>query len=153
MESVVQKVNGSFWRGRMIRAAVHKPRTNAPSSTLFFNRVPLDATDAELGEAFGDLEGTARLRIASDRETGKLRGFGHVDFETVEEAQKAREMLMGRKIRDQTIYFDYSTSKTDASRGPKKQALRHTLRDMDNWSGDAGAEGGETTGGERKSDF
>ncbi|SPO04248.1 uncharacterized protein DNG_06931 [Cephalotrichum gorgonifer] len=139
MQAVVKKVNGSFWHGRMIKASPSNrtaPRrfTNPPATTIYFSRLPTDATDEELGSLFSHVDGHPRLRIMKEQSTGQLRGFGFADFTTVEEATEARGALMGKKIRGQTIYVDFAVppGQHRANRETRERALKS---DLENWGG------------------
>jgi RNA recognition motif-containing protein len=58
------------------------------------------STDESALEALFGSEGrqVASVRILSDRETGRSRGFGFVEMATPEDAQKAIEALNGREL-------------------------------------------------------
>ena len=47
--------------------------------------------------------------VATDRETGRSRGFGFVTFETVDQAQAAVDGLNGQDLDGRDIRVDFST--------------------------------------------
>ena len=51
-------------------------------------------------EQFGDVE---FVRVVTDRETGRSRGFGFVTFTNREDAEKAIEELDGKELDGRTI--------------------------------------------------
>jgi RNA recognition motif-containing protein len=66
-------------------------------TTLYVGNLPFSATEAELRGLFeqhGTVEG---VKIISDRETGRPRGFGFVDMPGAD-AQKAIEQMNGYEM-------------------------------------------------------
>lgn len=53
------------------------------------------------------------VKIIKDRETGKSKGFGFVEFENVENAKAAKEALDGAEIEGRTIKVDYAVEKQE----------------------------------------
>lgn len=74
-----------------------------PSATLFVGNLAYEATEAELEDAFAEF-GPVTPRLGRDRETGRSRGYAHLDFPSVEAATKAMSLqgeleIMGRPVR------------------------------------------------------
>eukprot|EP00036_Acanthoecidae_sp_10tr_P011140 CAMPEP_0182925860 /NCGR_PEP_ID=MMETSP0105_2-20130417/10701_1 /TAXON_ID=81532 ORGANISM="Acanthoeca-like sp., Strain 10tr" /NCGR_SAMPLE_ID=MMETSP0105_2 /ASSEMBLY_ACC=CAM_ASM_000205 /LENGTH=330 /DNA_ID=CAMNT_0025063727 /DNA_START=26 /DNA_END=1014 /DNA_ORIENTATION=+ len=67
-----------------------------PADTLFVGNLAFNVTEDEMYSFF---EGATNCRVATDRNTGEPRGFGHVSFGTVEEAQKAMDTLAGSDLK------------------------------------------------------
>ena len=64
---------------------------------LYVGNLPFTAEESQLEAMFaGDGRQVASVRILSDRETGRSRGFGFVEMATEEDAQKAIEALNGK---------------------------------------------------------
>jgi RNA recognition motif-containing protein len=49
-----------------------------------------------------------------DRETGKSRGFGFVEFNSVEDAVKAKDAMDGVELDGRAIKVDFAQEKRDA---------------------------------------
>jgi RNA recognition motif-containing protein len=47
----------------------------------------------ELKDIFGEFGEVVFARVITDRETGKSRGFGFLEFANIEDAKKAKEEL------------------------------------------------------------
>ena len=62
---------------------------------LFVGNLPWDATDGELREAFGAFGPVNSVKVVTDRETGKPRGFAFVEFQNREDGEKAIESMNG----------------------------------------------------------
>lgn len=70
---------------------------------LFVGSLPWAVDDQKLGDLFSQFGNVASAVVLKDRMTGRSRGFGFVEMENDEEAQKALEALNnsdmdGRKI-------------------------------------------------------
>src|SRR4051794_37295968 len=63
---------------------------------LFVGNLPFTAEESALSELFAaDGRQVTSVRILSDRDTGRSRGFGFVEMANPEDAQKAIEALNG----------------------------------------------------------
>ena len=80
------------------------------SSTVFVGNLPWDATEDNLRETFSSAGQVVGVRIAVDRETQKPRGFGHVEFSSAEEAQKAVQELNGFDFGGRELRVDLGSS-------------------------------------------
>ncbi len=65
---------------------------------LYVGNLPYSATEDELRSLFEQHGPTTSVAVITDRETGRSRGFGFVEFETEEAAEKAREALDGQDM-------------------------------------------------------
>jgi RNA-binding protein Musashi len=54
---------------------------------LFVGNISFDATETQLRTHFEQIANVSKATIVMDRETGKPRGFGFVEFETEKGAQ------------------------------------------------------------------
>lgn len=52
-----------------------------------------------------------RFRLATDRETGRHRGFGHIDFKDAESAERAIKELNGLRVMGRELRVDFPTKK------------------------------------------
>ena len=64
------------------------------TKTIYFGNLPWRITDAELADAVAKYAEVTSARIATDRETGRSRGFGFVEVED-EKAQAVIDALNG----------------------------------------------------------
>lgn len=65
------------------------------SSKLYVGNLPFTATDESLEDIFAAHGTVLSARVITDRETGRSRGFGFVEFENGEDADKAMRALDG----------------------------------------------------------
>jgi RNA recognition motif-containing protein len=68
------------------------------NSKLYVGNLPFNATDDDLENAFGAHGPVTSARVITDRDTGRSRGFGFVEFENETDAQAAQEALDGQDL-------------------------------------------------------
>lgn len=71
---------------------------------LFVGGLPFTTTDDELQAAFADFGTVASAKVITDRETGRSRGFGFVEFESDDEGKAAIDGLDGKELGGRTIH-------------------------------------------------
>jgi cold-inducible RNA-binding protein len=65
---------------------------------IYVGNMSFDMTEEDLRQAFGEFGEVSSVRIITDRETGRPRGFGFVEMSDDEAAKKAMEALNGKDI-------------------------------------------------------
>jgi len=65
---------------------------------LFIGNLSFDTTDDSLKTAFAEHGNVVSARVITDRETGRSRGFGFVEFETADEAAAAMKAMDGVNV-------------------------------------------------------
>ncbi|TFY55900.1 hypothetical protein EVJ58_g7962 [Rhodofomes roseus] len=93
---------------RESRAQAFGDSQSSPSATLFVGNLSWDATEDILWETFSEYGEVKSVRMPTDRETGKPKGFGYVEFSDVDLAKKAFEGAAGAEIAGREIRLDYS---------------------------------------------
>ena len=68
------------------------------SNRLYVGNLPFHATEDLLSQHFASCGGVTSVSVVLDRETGRSRGFGFIDMESAEAAQKAIAELDGRDM-------------------------------------------------------
>ena len=71
------------------------------SKNLYVGNLPFSATADDLREAFSAFGTVTRASVASDRETGRSRGFGFVEMENG--AEEAIASLNGSQFQGRTL--------------------------------------------------
>ena len=79
-----------------------------PATTLFVGNLSFDTTEDGLWEVFGEYGEVKSVRLPTDRETGRPKGFGYVEYVDLESAKKAHEGLSGTEIGGRPVRLDYS---------------------------------------------
>lgn len=62
---------------------------------LYVGNLPFTATEQDLGDAFAQFGTIESVKIITDRDTGRSKGFGFVEMSTPEEAQECINQLNG----------------------------------------------------------
>lgn len=70
---------------------------------LFVGSLSWDTTDDSLRNFFAQVGTVASARVITDRQTGRSRGFGFVEYESDEEAKRAMEELTGKELDGRAI--------------------------------------------------
>ena len=68
----------------------------------------------DLKDAFKEFWEVLHAKIIKDRETGKSRGFGFVEFATVEDAAAAKEAMDGAELDGRAIKVDFAQEREQA---------------------------------------
>ena len=70
---------------------------------LFVGNLSWEASQGDLEAAFGAFGQVASVKIMTDRETGKPRGFAFVDMPNDAEAQKAIQGMNGKEVKGRPL--------------------------------------------------
>lgn len=73
---------------------------------LFVRNLPYSMTEAKLRAIFEAVGKVVSVKIVTDRLTGKSRGFGFVEMETNDDADKAIRELKGKEIDGRALDLD-----------------------------------------------
>ena len=65
---------------------------------LYVGNLPFSATEQELTDHFASVGSVTSVKIISDRDTGRSKGFAFVEYETDEDAQAAIERFNGQEF-------------------------------------------------------
>ena len=70
---------------------------------IYVGNLSFDTTERELESAFGSYGTVSTARIATDRDTGRARGFGFVEMPNAAEAQAAISGMNGKELQGRTL--------------------------------------------------
>ncbi|KAH3002989.1 hypothetical protein KXV73_001279, partial [Aspergillus fumigatus] len=102
------------------RARNFGDQTSPESDTLFVGNIPFSANEDSVSELFGQSGTIVGIRLPTDPESGRPKGFGYVQFSSVDEARQAFNDLNGAELNGRPVRLDFSTprpSNGDAPRG------------------------------------
>jgi RNA recognition motif-containing protein len=63
--------------------------------SIYIGNLPYQVTEADISETFGEYGTVKRVQLPTDRETGRMRGFGFVEMSSDNEETAAIEALDG----------------------------------------------------------
>jgi len=72
--------------------------------SIYVGNIPYSVEEKDISEIFSEYGSVKRIHLPTDRESGRMRGFGFVEMESESEEEKAIEELngadwMGRELR------------------------------------------------------
>lgn len=85
---------------------------------LFVGSLAYGATEDQLREFFEAAGTVVSAKIITDRETGRSKGFGFVEMESDEEAQKAINDLNGKDLAGRPIAINIARPMENRDRRP-----------------------------------
>ncbi len=86
------------------------------ASKLYVGGLPYSTTDQELKELFEAFGTVTSATVIMDRESGRSKGFGFVEFESAEEAQAAIKALDGSDFGGRKIVVNEARPREDRPR-------------------------------------
>ncbi|KAF8516017.1 hypothetical protein BU17DRAFT_51208 [Hysterangium stoloniferum] len=95
--------------------------------TLFVGQLSYNVDNDWLATEFTDAGEVVSARVQMDRQSGRSRGFGYVEFATAEAAQTALEKFQGKEIDGRPVKLDLS-----APRQPNPAARAKAFGDVPN---------------------
>ncbi|KAG9995522.1 RNA-binding domain-containing protein, partial [Aureobasidium melanogenum] len=90
---------------------------STPSTTLFVGNVSFNTTTDSLTGYFSEYGSINSIRLPTDRETGAPKGFGYVEFGSVDEAKAALEGLNGADVDGRNIRLDFAAPRDNNGGG------------------------------------
>ena len=70
---------------------------------LFVGSLPFEVSEGELKELFNSYGDLISVKLITDRETGRSRGFGFVEVSSEDEGERAIKELNGSNLKGRNI--------------------------------------------------
>ncbi len=83
---------------------------------IYVGNLPHSTTEAELRNLFEAHGAVEKVSLATDRDTGRSRGFGFVEMTNATEADKAIASLNGTELGGRTLNINEARPKSDRPR-------------------------------------
>jgi RNA recognition motif-containing protein len=80
---------------------------------IYVGNLSFDTTESELQQAFAHYGTVSTARVATDRETGRARGFGFVEMPSQAESQAAIAGLNGTDLQGRTLTVNEAKPRED----------------------------------------
>jgi RNA recognition motif-containing protein len=84
---------------------------------IFVGSLPFKVEESELKEVFEEFGEVTTVKIITDRETGRSKGFGFIEMPDDEAAQKAISEVNGAELYGRTIVVNQAEEKKDRPAG------------------------------------
>ena len=82
------------------------------TNKLFVGWISWNLTEQVFEEAFAEFGEVVSVKIIKDRETGKSRGFGFVEYTNTNDSSAAKEAMDGKELDGRTIKVDFAQERT-----------------------------------------
>jgi RNA recognition motif-containing protein len=87
---------------------------------LYVGNLPFETNEDELREMFEQHGPTVSVRVITDRETGRSRGFGFVEFEDDANAEAALQALDGKDMGGRALRVNEAQDKDRRGGGGRR---------------------------------
>ena len=84
---------------------------------LYVGNLPYEITEEEISEAFSQYGTATSVKLITDRDTGRKKGFGFVEMESADEAQAVVAELNGKELFGRTLKIDIANDRPQRSGG------------------------------------
>jgi len=84
------------------------------SKKLFVGNLPFEVNDADLATVLGVAGKVVEARVILNKKTGRSKGYGFVEMETVEMAEAAVKKFEGATLNERAITVQIATPKQES---------------------------------------
>jgi RNA recognition motif-containing protein len=91
---------------------------------LYVGNLSYSTTESKLRDMFGEFGEIESVKVITDRDTGRPKGFAFVEMASDEAAQKAISELNGKVVDERDIRVDKAKPQTDRRRPPSRGRSR-----------------------------
>lgn len=110
--------NGTPQQRSFDRAKQFGDTPSQPSATLFVGNLSFDIDENTVSEAFADYGSIKSVRLPTHPDSGQPKGFGYVEFESIDESKAAYEGMKGAPLGGRPMRLDYASQRSnDSPRG------------------------------------
>lgn len=83
---------------------------------LFVGNLSYNVTDDQLNDHFAQAGAVSSAQVVKDRDTGRSRGFGFVEYASDEDAKKAVEMFHEKELDGRPLIVNEARPRNDRFR-------------------------------------
>jgi RNA recognition motif-containing protein len=96
--------------------------------SIYIGNLPYQVTESDVTEVFAEYGSVKRVQLPTDRETGRMRGFGFVEMKTDVEEQSAIDALDGAEWmgRDLKVNKAKPRENRDSFGGQRRDRFSHS---------------------------
>ena len=89
------------------------------TKSIYVGNLPFTSTEDEVRELFEQHGTVSSVKLITDRETGRPRGFGFVEMEQAD-AEAAIKALDGKDMGGRPLRVNLAQERSGGSRGPRR---------------------------------
>jgi RNA recognition motif-containing protein len=86
---------------------------------LYVGNLSYSTKDADLREVFGEYGELASVAVITDRDTGRSKGFGFVEFANDDDAKAAMEDLNGKEVGGRVLKINEARPREEGGGGAR----------------------------------
>ena len=86
---------------------------------IFVGNLSFQITDFDLSDLFKEYGEVVSAKVVTDRMTGRSRGFGFVEMNAEDSAQKAVEALNGFEVKGRPINVSFAREQSEGERSER----------------------------------
>jgi RNA recognition motif-containing protein len=116
------------------------------TARLYVGNLSYDMTSADLGDAFREFGEVVSATVVMDRELGRSRGFGFVEFANAEQGRTAAQQMDGKMVMGRPLKVNEARERTGGGGGGGGGGGRSFGGDRGGDRGDRGGRGGRDRG-------
>ncbi|MFO0673580.1 MAG: RNA-binding protein [Polyangiaceae bacterium] len=87
------------------------------TARLYVGNLSYDMTSADLGDAFREFGEVVSATVVMDRELGRSRGFGFVEFATTDQGRTAAQAMDGKMVMGRPLKVNEARERTGGGGG------------------------------------
>jgi RNA recognition motif-containing protein len=87
------------------------------STKLYVGNLGFGTTESQVRDAFAEFGQLASVSVITDRATGQSRGFGFVEYESADSAQRAIDSMNGAMLDGRALNVNIAREREGGSRG------------------------------------
>jgi len=141
-DKAVTKVNGMILAGKKVYVGPfvsRKERIAANSSkkytNIYINNVDENVSEEKFRELFTPFGNIKSVIVMKDDATGKSKGFGFINFETPEQAEKAVNEMNGKDINGKNIFVGRAQKKAERESELKQKFEQIKMEHLQKYQG------------------
>ncbi|KAK1801583.1 hypothetical protein P4O66_004544 [Electrophorus voltai] len=141
-ERAIERLNGMLLNDRKVFIGHFKSRKEREAemgargfTNVYIKNFGEDMDNDKLKEIFSKFGQTLSTRVMTD-ESGKSKGFGFVNFERHEDAQRAVDEINGKELNGKKVYVGYAQKKGERQTGLKRKFEQMKQDGMTRYQGD-----------------
>jgi len=93
--------------------------------SIYIGNLSHKVTEEDINRVFAEYGTVQRVKLPTDRETGRMRGFGFVEMETETEEAAAIEALNGAEWMDRELVVNKARPREQRNQGDSRRNNRH----------------------------